>query len=343
MEPRDANGLLELEWDVRAEAKQPGQYGFASVGTYTPRQYQRWAQDATSLAGASMVAEAQGTIVGWLRTNRMEEPRNHVAEFEVWVHPSSRRRGVGTQLLGAAIDWATKSEIAKLSLEVLAENKVARRLYASFGFREEGIYSGRLRQRSRFVDVIPMGLHLTQSALMPAAERREDKAPGNGVVVIHPVHERHRRLDKSLGFDLSLPDGWFTHPWQEDRAHLAIEVGGYLVGLSAIRRQSFESEHCAKAKFWGTQAAWALAGHRVLDQLVLWGRTFEVKKLEVSLKASLVESSGRVCSVETPISAAFGEEARLVGQLDGDTASERDDELIFGLWLDDGLEESPVT
>lgn len=56
----------------------------------------------------------------------------------VAVHPSHRRRGIGTALLRELLRWAQSNGARHLSLEVRASNAGAITLYRRFGLRPEG-------------------------------------------------------------------------------------------------------------------------------------------------------------------------------------------------------------
>ena len=72
-----------------------------------------------------------------------------------------RGRGVGSALLGAAIEWARSEGLHKLSLSVFAHNEAAIALYRKLGFVEEGrLVKHYRRQSGEFWDAIQMGLLL---------------------------------------------------------------------------------------------------------------------------------------------------------------------------------------
>lgn len=56
--------------------------------------------------------------------------------YSLAVHPVARGRGLGKQLLDAGLDWMRAEGIDTCRAEVKAENRTARGLYASYGFRE---------------------------------------------------------------------------------------------------------------------------------------------------------------------------------------------------------------
>lgn len=62
----------------------------------------------------------------------------HVGKVSLAVSPEFRRRGVGYQLLELAEDWAKVHGLRKLTLDVLANNRPALRLYEKRRYREEG-------------------------------------------------------------------------------------------------------------------------------------------------------------------------------------------------------------
>jgi putative acetyltransferase len=76
------------------------------------------------------------------------------------VAASHRRRGIGTALLRAAVDWARPSGVRKLELHVFPHNEAAIKLYRQFGFVEEGYRRAHYRRGGEFVDAILMAYQL---------------------------------------------------------------------------------------------------------------------------------------------------------------------------------------
>ena len=82
-----------------------------------------------------LVAESQGGILGFLCANIV------AGEWEienVVVDETSRRHGLGSQLMRAVIARWQKSGSTVLLLEVRQSNAAARALYAKHGFHETG-------------------------------------------------------------------------------------------------------------------------------------------------------------------------------------------------------------
>lgn len=65
--------------------------------------------------------------------------RDEIHVLNIATHPSERRRGLGTQVLGHVIEVARESRCRQISLEVRRSNVAAIRLYRRFGFRPVGI------------------------------------------------------------------------------------------------------------------------------------------------------------------------------------------------------------
>ena len=81
----------------------------------------------------------QGEVVGYVAG------QNVAGEFTVdniAVLPASRREGIGTVLLSAALGIARRLGCVSATLEVRVSNLPARRLYESFGFEFMGVRPG---------------------------------------------------------------------------------------------------------------------------------------------------------------------------------------------------------
>jgi len=81
----------------------------------------------------------------------------------MYVRPDARNTGVGRKLAEAVIDYA-REHVEILQLDVVSDNKAARRLYASLGFVEYGIERKALKQHGRYYDEVLMAKDLTADA-----------------------------------------------------------------------------------------------------------------------------------------------------------------------------------
>ena len=91
-----------------------------------------WAHLLIAESGAPERPAIAGFIVFWIICGEL-----HV--LNVAVEPRSQRRGVGRELLGAAMTQARLAEVTYATLEVRRSNRAAIRLYESFGFRTNAV------------------------------------------------------------------------------------------------------------------------------------------------------------------------------------------------------------
>jgi RimJ/RimL family protein N-acetyltransferase len=153
---RDADELARLAHAVSAE---PGAWLISSDGEWrSPAEERRYLRALRRYPDATvLLAEADGEIVGRLSVARDPHPASpHVADLGLMVAATHRRRGIGTALLRAAVEWARGHGIRKLELHVFPWNEPALRLYERFGFEREGYRKGHYRRAGEDVDAILM-------------------------------------------------------------------------------------------------------------------------------------------------------------------------------------------
>jgi RimJ/RimL family protein N-acetyltransferase len=110
---------------------------------------------------AVFVAEEDGQLLARMSLARDLHPASrHVADLGLMVAAGHRRRGIGTMLLDAAVDWARVSGVSKLELHVFPWNEPALHLYESFGFEREGLRKRHYEREGEYVDAILMALVL---------------------------------------------------------------------------------------------------------------------------------------------------------------------------------------
>jgi RimJ/RimL family protein N-acetyltransferase len=126
----------------------------------TVEEEQSWIQDHLDHPGKIiLLAEADGDIIGSVTFEAGTFRRiAHRGNLGLAVVKAWRRKGVGTALLQALLDWAEASPVIdKVCLDVFAINEPAIRLYKKLGFIEEG---RRIRDIKRgtddFVDTVMM-------------------------------------------------------------------------------------------------------------------------------------------------------------------------------------------
>lgn len=83
-----------------------------------------------------LVSEVDGKIVGYIIGTVRWLNIGHI--LAIAVDPKYRRRGIGTMLMKAAMDYFGKRAVRKVRLEARESNVGARRFYSSLGFSEVG-------------------------------------------------------------------------------------------------------------------------------------------------------------------------------------------------------------
>lgn len=109
----------------------------------------------------AFLAEVDGTPVGWITVEIMGEGS---AELGMGVLSTHRHQGVGTAMMELAIEWAMKSGVDRLSLDVFPDNEAAVGLYRKFGFRDVDLKRNAWKRRNGDLwDLLAMERWLTSS------------------------------------------------------------------------------------------------------------------------------------------------------------------------------------
>jgi RimJ/RimL family protein N-acetyltransferase len=157
--PTDAQGLTELGNAVGSE---PEGWLVTTNGWREAADERRYLRAIRRYPNAAVyVAEDGGEIVGRLSVARDQHPASsHVADVGLMVAASHRRRGIGTALLDAAVQWGREAGVRKLELHVFPWNSAAIALYERYGFVKEGYRRGHYRRGDEYVDAILMAYEL---------------------------------------------------------------------------------------------------------------------------------------------------------------------------------------
>ncbi len=107
----------------------------------------------------TLVACAGDEVVGWIIVMTVKNPRRrHVGQIAMAVRDDWQGRGVGTTLLGAAIELAEGwLNLERIELDVYTDNDPGIRLYQRFGFEIEGRLRRYAFRDGRYADVYAMG------------------------------------------------------------------------------------------------------------------------------------------------------------------------------------------
>ncbi|MFO8060097.1 MAG: GNAT family N-acetyltransferase [Bacillota bacterium] len=105
-----------------------------------------------------LVAELGGEVVGCVNLTVNRGRRAHSATLGIAVRDDHWGRGIGKQLLSAALDLADLwLALHRVELEVYADNARAIALYFGLGFTAEGIKRSAAVRDGRYVDILVMG------------------------------------------------------------------------------------------------------------------------------------------------------------------------------------------
>lgn len=103
-----------------------------------------WVAETGILHGVAVAAAAVvglATVipgVGW---------SSHVGDLRLVVHPADRRSGLGSALARWAVVEATRIGLAKLVVEVVAEQEAAVAMFEQLGFEPEALLRDHIRDR----------------------------------------------------------------------------------------------------------------------------------------------------------------------------------------------------
>jgi len=103
-----------------------------------------------------LVAESDGTVVGWAAVKRYSDfpPYRPVVEAMLYVARAERGRGIGTRLLEALVDEAESAGFTKLIGKIFTDNPPSIALVRRRGFREVGVHHRHGRLDGNWKDVL---------------------------------------------------------------------------------------------------------------------------------------------------------------------------------------------
>jgi phosphinothricin acetyltransferase len=148
--------LRELRPDdwpaVRAIYEEGIRGGDATFETETPS-WERWDAAHSQLR---LVAERDGSIVGWAALSPASARHCYrgVGEVSVYVAGEARGAGVGRELLARLVELSEQAGYWTLTAGVFPENEASLRLHKACGFREVGMREGVGEQRGVWRDVV---------------------------------------------------------------------------------------------------------------------------------------------------------------------------------------------
>ena len=112
-----------------------------------------------------VVVEHDGAVIAFASTSsyRSRDCYAGIAEFSVYVARHARGLGAGRIAMRALIDAVRLTRIWKLVSRIFIENTASRRLMASVGFREVGIYEKHAQLDGQWRDVVIVELLIPEN------------------------------------------------------------------------------------------------------------------------------------------------------------------------------------
>ena len=152
--PTDGRALARLFADVRDE----GEWLITPPGAVSEPSEAFWVAEMIRAAEhLVLVAEADADVVGNVLVSvDRGVATEHIGVLSITIAHDWRDVGIGTELVAAAQDWATKRRLHKLSLGVFPENVRAIAVYEKRGFVREGLRRDQYRSGDRFRDEVMM-------------------------------------------------------------------------------------------------------------------------------------------------------------------------------------------
>jgi ribosomal protein S18 acetylase RimI-like enzyme len=99
-------------------------------------------------ADARSIAVEGGDIVGYVAVIALHGWSSHVGEVRIVVDPDHRGRGVGQALARHAVLEALELGVAKLVVEVIADQEALIAMFVALGFEPEALLIDHVRDRS---------------------------------------------------------------------------------------------------------------------------------------------------------------------------------------------------
>jgi ribosomal protein S18 acetylase RimI-like enzyme len=95
----------------------------------------------------ALAHDEDGSVVGYVAVIRLTGWSDHVGEVRLVVDPGHRGQGLGRALARWALLQAVDCGLAKLTVEVVAEQEGAVAMFTGLGFQAEGLLRDHVRDR----------------------------------------------------------------------------------------------------------------------------------------------------------------------------------------------------
>jgi ribosomal protein S18 acetylase RimI-like enzyme len=125
-----------------------GDVTFIKEDVRDPAVAERWVREPDPACRWVALEEDGGSIAGLVSIRPLVGWSSHVGELRLVVAPAARGRGLGRTLARHALQKALELGLAKIVVEVVAEQEGAVRMFTDLGFRGEALLENHIRDRS---------------------------------------------------------------------------------------------------------------------------------------------------------------------------------------------------
>lgn len=137
--PADAKAMLEYLKQVGEETDNLT-FGAEGLPFTVEEEAEYIAKTESSHDEIALVAKDNGRIIGDVSLSRLPRRMSHRGDLGISVIKEYWNRGVGSRLLGEAIEIAKAYSFEIIDLQVRTDNSAAIHLYEKFGFRKIGTH-----------------------------------------------------------------------------------------------------------------------------------------------------------------------------------------------------------
>lgn len=165
----DKEKLLEMFSSMSKEALR------WSMAPYTREAIERWMNNIQNLV--PLVAEHDNYIIGYASIYKFPHPRRKGnGDLLIYLHQDFHNVGLGTAMTELLLKLAEEHKMHRLSLYIVADNKIAKHLYEKFGFKLEGkMKDSFYEEDGKYHDMLIMGKILKRNKRQVSMGRKTKK------------------------------------------------------------------------------------------------------------------------------------------------------------------------
>jgi ribosomal protein S18 acetylase RimI-like enzyme len=143
------------------QALPQGDLTFIKEDVTDPETVRGWTSGEPDRRWVAVLDGGESEVVGYVAVRRLPGWSDHVGEIRLVVSPQHRGTGLGRRLARHALTAAVEAGLAKLVVEVVAEQGAALALFTDLGFGGEALLEHHIRDRSgQLRDLLVLAHHV---------------------------------------------------------------------------------------------------------------------------------------------------------------------------------------